>query len=153
MVAVTGVWAIMYLPGSKNSKVEVIKPEKHTPRISKKLLSDTQEQKGSEASEEIDLEVLMEKIRLRSQKIIPISIRDPFKKLDLKDVVLDFSDLTLVGIMTEKEEQRALINDQILKVGDTISGFNIIEIKENSVVLSKGLERYVLNLSRGEREE
>ena len=77
-------------------------------------------------------------------------IRDPFEKLDYASVfntaALEFSELTLTGIIWERADPVALINTQVLRTGEMISGFKVEEIRQNEVVLVKGTERYVLRL-------
>ena len=53
--------------------------------------------------------------------------------------------LTLQGIM-RGELKAAIINDHVLYVDDTIEGYRIINIKENSVVLKKGARIITLEL-------
>ncbi len=57
------------------------------------------------------------------------------------------NDLSLIGIIWDKEQPVALIDDQLLVVGDYIYGFKIIEIKEEGITIEdeKG-ERWVINL-------
>ena len=40
----------------------------------------------------------------------------------------------------------ALVNDEVLKVGDAIAGFKVEAINQNEVVLLRGIERRVLRL-------
>jgi len=77
-------------------------------------------------------------------------VRDPFAELDYRDVfsssALDFSELSLSGIIWEEEAPLALINNQILGIGEMISGFKIDEISKNEVILIKGTEKFMLRL-------
>ncbi|MBL7170477.1 MAG: hypothetical protein ISS46_00575 [Candidatus Omnitrophica bacterium] len=142
MLAAIVIWGIMYLPKPHREKVEAIKsierPARKPIRVSGPKMS------GFEPSEQFDLQRLIEQTKLRAKRIEILSIRDPFEKLEPKMSKLGFSDLVLSGIIWDKEAPLAIINDHILKEGDTISDFEIEEIREDEVVLVKGMERYVL---------
>jgi len=80
---------------------------------------------------------------------IPLS-RDPFDKLDYRSVftstALEFSELSLSGIIWEESAPLALINNQILAPGEMISGFKVQEIRQNEVILIKGTEKFIMRL-------
>ena len=104
-----------------------------------------------EESQPLELKRVLEQLQLRSrQETETTEVRDPFKKFDQKELMdktlLDFSELVLTGIVMEGAQPGALINDQILKQGDKISGFEVKEIRSNEVVLTRGLEKYTLKL-------
>ena len=114
-----------------------------------------QKEKTKEAPQEekivpVDLEGVIAYVRMEYSDAPVGEFSDPFKELDpravLDTTVMDFTQLKLAGIIWEEEEPMALINDQILKRGDMISGFKIFEIRKSEVVLIKGLERYILKL-------
>lgn len=106
---------------------------------------------GPETLSNQGLKRMIEKVFLKFKSNEPAGdIVDPFKKFDAKDLmdrnVLQFSELKLIGIVLDKEVPAALINDQILYPGDQISGFKVVEIHTNEVVLTRGLEKYILKL-------
>jgi len=76
--------------------------------------------------------------------------RDPFEKLDYRSVftstALEFSELSLSGIIWEESAPMALINNQILAAGEIISGFKVEEIRKNEVILIKGTEKFIMRL-------
>jgi len=76
------------------------------------------------------------------------SVRDPFKEVTFKpdNSTLTYSDLMLTGIMWEEDSAIVVINDQIFKEGDVISGFKIEKVLQGEVLLTKGTERHVLRL-------
>ncbi len=105
----------------------------------------------SEESQSQELKRILEQLELRSRPQMQTQeITDPFRKFDQKELldktVLEFSELVLSGVMMENSQPIALINDQILKEGDKISGFEVKEIRPNEVVLIRGLEKYTLKL-------
>lgn len=54
--------------------------------------------------------------------------------------------LALNGIVWDGENPYAIINDEIVKKGDTIDGNIVVEIREESVILDDGLEQFTLKL-------
>lgn len=53
--------------------------------------------------------------------------------------------LTLNGVLVSDADKIALINNQPLHAGDTISGMKIVSIELNEVVLQQGTQRLVLH--------
>ena len=109
--------------------------------------------KKSTQPDQLDLKNMAEQIQLSSKDVDRNSVRDPFKKGQLREVAksasFDFADLVLAGIILEEDKDPvALINEQILKEGDEFSGFKIEVIRENEVFMTKGLEKYTLKLFR-----
>ena len=87
--------------------------------------------------------------------------RDPFLALVdesgryLLDIELaDSSDvLKLSGILWDSQgKSSCLINDQIVKIGESISGFTIKNITKASVTISKNDQDFILRLSIEEKE-
>ena len=56
------------------------------------------------------------------------------------------SDIILDGIMWDKENPKAIINNAIVGIGDEIKGNRIIEIEKESVTLNDGTEDFTLSL-------
>lgn len=81
-----------------------------------------------------------------------IEERDPFSPLVSKSGLIlipreiDITDLVFRGIIYSQEEPIAIINDQVLKKGDSIGKYTILEIKEKEVLLKKGNEGFTLKL-------
>lgn len=98
-----------------------------------------------------DVQRILDKVSFKSNPgPAPAVVLDPFRKFEAKELmdrkILDLSELKLKGILFEGEVPVALINDQILRQGEIVSGFKVIEIRKNEVVLSRGLEKYTLRL-------
>lgn len=97
-----------------------------------------------------DFKRMVDKVMLQNQPKQASEPSDPFRKFELRDLVegniLEFSELKLIGIVMDEEITAALINDEILYVGDEISGFKVTEIRANEVFLTRGLEKYTLKL-------
>ena len=88
--------------------------------------------------------------------------RDPFfplvdergKYLSVSNLGYSFDNLNLSGILWDaKGESSALINNEVLSVGDSVDGFQITEISQKSVTLGKDGREYTINLSIQEEEE
>ena len=151
MLAVIAIWGIMYLPKLRQGKVEIIKPIERPPE--KPIRISGPKKSGIEPLEQFDIQRVVEQMKSKSERIDISSVRDPFKKLELKITELDFSDLVLSGIMWDEEAPLVIINNQILKEGDTISGFVIGEIRKDEVILTKGTEGYSLKVFTGTQVE
>jgi len=72
--------------------------------------------------------------------------RDPFSATSTP--VKGYGGPTLDGIMWDKEKPMAIINNNILKIGDKIDGNTIVEIKQDRVILSDGSKNIELLLGR-----
>lgn len=82
--------------------------------------------------------------------------RDPFLPLVDKDgrylleadVVYSSDELNLSGILWDPQGRSScLINDQIVRIGESIYGFTVENITKDSVTISKGGRDFVLKLS------
>ena len=71
--------------------------------------------------------------------------RDPFFRSGKNELTSNVN-LQLKGVSLGKGRGFTFINDQILTVGDSISGYKIAEIERNKVLLQKGLEHFYLVL-------
>ncbi|NQT06972.1 MAG: hypothetical protein HQ575_05470 [Candidatus Omnitrophica bacterium] len=71
--------------------------------------------------------------------------RDPFglEKLPEEESVVSF---VLNGIIWDEDNPYAIINDEVVREGDKIRGYKVIEIKEGSVLLDDGTERFSLDV-------
>ncbi|MDO8603292.1 MAG: hypothetical protein Q7O04_05540 [Candidatus Omnitrophota bacterium] len=74
--------------------------------------------------------------------------RDPFL-LDASTNTQEQSaeDLVLNGIMPDKQNPYAIINNEVVKLGDKVGGMTVIEINENNVVLDENGKRHTLELN------
>ena len=70
----------------------------------------------------------------------------PLKKKSAAELIFPApKGLTLEGIIAQPERTAALVNDMIVRTGDTIDGKTIVEIKDKSVVLKDTDYHYILN--------
>ncbi len=61
---------------------------------------------------------------------------------------LALEDLSLFAIVYSKNHSAALINEQIVQVGDKISGFEVVSIEKSEVVIRGETGVFKLNLKR-----
>ena len=104
---------------------------------------------------------------IQEKKETDVWKRDPFIIIekDLADIERKFSaktelkrpelsQLKLTGIIFAKEKSAdnyAVITDQLLRVGDQIFGFKVIEIRPNSVILKWENQEFILELWQEEK--
>lgn len=69
--------------------------------------------------------------------------RDPFS---LGKEAASLADLNLIGILWDESFPQAIINGEIVKVGDVINNNKVVEIKRDKVILSEGKNRVELKL-------
>ncbi len=80
------------------------------------------------------------------------SNRDPLDPLISKSGLvlipqeLDFAGLSLKGIIYSQKEAVAIINDEVVKEGDSIGEYTVLKIEEKKVILRKGNEGFTLKL-------
>ena len=73
--------------------------------------------------------------------------KDPFL-LDTSNMKeRGMEDMTLNSIVSDKENPYAIINNDVVKLGDKVNDMTIIEINEKSVVLEQDGQKHVLELS------
>ncbi|MCD6583860.1 MAG: hypothetical protein J7K71_04160 [Candidatus Omnitrophica bacterium] len=74
--------------------------------------------------------------------------RDPFfSSFLVKKEVSKTTSLTLKGVTIGKDKKGyAFINDEIVTIGDTIEGYQVIEIQKNKVILKRDNELFYLTL-------
>lgn len=73
--------------------------------------------------------------------------RDPFLLDTSNAKEQGMEELVLNGIMPDKQNPYAIINNEIVKLGDKADGMTVIEINENSVVLDENGKRHTLELN------
>jgi uncharacterized protein YxeA len=56
-------------------------------------------------------------------------------------------DLILNGIVSDRENPYAIINNDVVKVGDKVNDMTVIEINEKSVVLEQDGQKHTLELN------
>jgi hypothetical protein len=56
------------------------------------------------------------------------------------------SGLSITGILWDRENPIAIINDNIVRIGDKIGTNNVVDIKQDSVILNDGIKNFELNL-------
>lgn len=141
LISVVGIWAKGYL--SKPNQKPMNRPITLGSAVPKGGI--TLNPSAGELT--VDEVLLRERIKKGDS---PLAAGDPFQKFNprrkAQKRVLEFSDLTLSGIMWEHAEPAVLINDEILKEGEIIGGFKIENIQESEVVVSRGTEKYTLRL-------
>lgn len=54
----------------------------------------------------------------------------------------------LSGIMDDKENQTAIINNNIVKIGDKVNGNTVVDIKQDKVILNDGVKDFELKLGQ-----
>jgi len=59
----------------------------------------------------------------------------------------NMGDMALNGIMADKENPYAIINNDVVKLGDKVNGMIVIEINEKNVVLEDNGQKHTLELN------
>ncbi|MEK6733469.1 MAG: hypothetical protein AABY55_07565 [Candidatus Omnitrophota bacterium] len=73
--------------------------------------------------------------------------RDPFL-LDAPDIKeRGMEDMELNGIVSDRQSPYAIINNNVVKLGDKVNGMTVIEINEKNVVLDENGQRHTLELN------
>lgn len=70
--------------------------------------------------------------------------RDPFsleRMLEVQD-----AGLHLAGIMFDEKASHALINEYVVRLGDTIEGNTVVDIQKDKVILNDGVQNFELRL-------
>ena len=73
--------------------------------------------------------------------------RDPFLLDASNTKEQGTEDLALSGIMPDKQNPCAIINNEVVKLGDKVGGMTVIEINESNVVLDENGQRHTLELN------
>ncbi len=73
--------------------------------------------------------------------------RDPFFLARGSTGDIGLEGLILNGVVWDKDDPYAIINSDIVKVGDKLGSIKIIEITETSVILEQDGVHHILNLS------
>jgi len=144
---------LIYLPNSDKDKDQDAKAGKRKESTARSAAATKANEAQTGDGQLFDLADVVDKIRLRNEKRDIAFVKDPFKKLEPQLTALSFSDLVLSGLGWEKDTPTAIINDQFLKKGDQISGFIVVEIRQDEVILYKDLQRYVLKFTAQNQSE
>ncbi len=72
--------------------------------------------------------------------------RDPFSSGANTPEDIEFEGLVVNGIMWDKDNPLAIINDDVVKVGDKLGDLKVVEITKTSVILEQNGERHTLGL-------
>ena len=72
--------------------------------------------------------------------------RDPFEIQAALSSVIKAVNLTLGGVLWDEKTPKAIVNEKILMVGDTLYGYTVIEIKPRSVILKTGEKNIELSV-------
>jgi len=73
--------------------------------------------------------------------------RDPFFSVTANTGNTKLGDLIVNGIVWDEKNPYAIIDRDVVKVGDKLGNMTVIEITENSVILEENGERYTLTLN------
>lgn len=72
--------------------------------------------------------------------------RDPFTAAPIVSMEKSSSGVLLEGIVYDKANPMALINNQVVKIGSRVGINTVINIKQNSVILNDGTKDFELRL-------
>ena len=62
-------------------------------------------------------------------------------------------DLTLMGVLYNQKKSFALVNNNFIKVGDTLSGYKVSEILKDRIVLKNETGLYVLRFQTKDKKK
>ncbi|MBU0759919.1 MAG: hypothetical protein KKC66_04200 [Candidatus Omnitrophica bacterium] len=72
--------------------------------------------------------------------------RDPFSAVSTLSLSTNISDMSLTGILWDDVAPLAMINDNLIGIGDKIGEYTVAEIKKDRVILTDGTNDYQLTL-------
>jgi hypothetical protein len=73
--------------------------------------------------------------------------RDPFLLDESNVKEQGMEGLSLNGIVSDKDNPYAIINNEVIKPGDKVNGMTVIEINEKSVILEQNSQKHTLELN------
>ena len=117
------------------------KPRKTSPSF--------QEGSGEEVSSSVSRSVDKQTIGLQRQRAETLTwVRDPFQYLETEiDKSYHTDALMLKGISIGRDKPGfAFINSDIVRVGDRIGGYEVIQIQKDKVLLKRGTQIFYLTL-------
>lgn len=71
---------------------------------------------------------------------------DPFTSSQITSKRIDATGISLKGVIWDKNKPMALINEEVVKVGDKIEGYTVKEIHKDRVILTDGANSTALKL-------
>lgn len=74
-------------------------------------------------------------------------VRDPFSP-QATSAIKSFRRPVLGGILWDEEKPMAIINDEVVKIGDKIGSNTVVDIKQDMVILSDGTSNFELRLGQ-----
>lgn len=143
LLIVVVVWGKTYIPKIR---------KKDIPRPITQITAMPKPEKITKAKDEetLTLEDALARLMVKKLDQKVELVGNPFQKFDLqkklKNRALEYTDIVLSGIIYEQGEPLALMNDEIFKVGDTIAGFKVEAIRQNEVVITRGMEKHMIKL-------
>lgn len=149
IIAAAMVVLVLFYAGSLSKRKA--RPKAVSAPVSPTKAANPRTQPPEKSLEQLDPGVLVELIKLKSPSGDLVLVRDPFVRPvepqpEQEIPAVGIKDLALSGIVIE-EPPMALINGQLLQEGDSISGYQINEIRPNEVILDKDGESFFLHLS------
>lgn len=82
---------------------------------------------------------LNDKVRMEQEKVWEKEWgRDPFQPVEESLSIQRAVNLTLNGVLWDEKKPRAIVNEKTLRVGDTIYGYTVVDIRPQSVILQTG---------------
>ena len=120
----------------------IVTPTKTGRKLSRKPAVVRQKQRGKLTEE------LLPAKRDRKKTAFTSWSRDPFTPGDISAIKI--SELTLNGIIWDRVEPHAIINNEIVRIGDKVSNYTIVDITHNKVVINDGFNNFELRLEREE---
>ncbi len=73
--------------------------------------------------------------------------RDPFLSATSDTKERGMESMVLNGVVADKQNPYAIINNDVVKLGDKVNGMTVIEIDEKSVVLDDNGSKHTLELN------
>ena len=123
--------------------------------IEKVILEKNKDELGADLSAQIELSTfLSEHSRATDQdnfgqarlpEVITVA-RNPFASPMEKDQSANQLAYRLTGVIAQGKVSTAIINDEVYKIGDSLQGYQIIDIRPHEVVLRMGDEKIILNI-------
>ncbi|MEI8350174.1 MAG: hypothetical protein WCI77_08480 [Candidatus Omnitrophota bacterium] len=74
--------------------------------------------------------------------------RDPFTRSQIANTAKEDSSINLSGIIWDTKNPKAVINGEILSVGEKVKGNLIVEIRPDKVILSDGERQFEVSMNK-----
>ena len=102
---------------------------------------------GTKMSPSLSAPISLERGEIKESMIKDSWGRDPFFFTTSGMAGSGLEGLVLNGIVWDKDNPYAIINDDVVKIGDKLDDMRVVEISEKSVTLEQDGKRYTLQLS------